>query len=280
LGREGALELRAVTQMLPRFRTSYAAFATAAEPPLTVAGKLATPVDGDPVPGVLICHGSDGVDGRGEFHAKALNAAGIATFEIDMWAARGVGRGAAARPRSVPQTLPDAFAAAAFMARQPEIDPARIGILGLSWGAVVSLLSASRRWRDELGAAAPPLAAHAALYPVCWSYGNVPGFSLDELTGSPILIQAGDADAYDDPDGLDQLLARLPPASRALIRAITHRGAGHGFDRQGETKEINDPFAHKGKGGPVTMAFHREAAEAARAANVAFFREAFGLTPN
>ncbi len=262
------------------FRTSYAAFATAAEPPLSVAGKLATPQAGDPAPAVLICHGSDGVDGRGEFHAEALNAAGIATFEIDMWAARGVGRGAASRPRSVPETLPDAFAATAFMARQPEIDAARIGILGFSWGGVVSLLTATRRWRGELGADAPPLVAHAALYPVCWSYGAVPGFSLDELTGEAILIQAGDADTYDDPDGLDQLLGRLPPASRALIRGITHPGAGHAFDRRGETKEINDPFAHKGKGGPVTMAFHPEAAETARAANVAFFREAFGVTPN
>jgi dienelactone hydrolase len=261
-------------------RTSYAAFATAADPPLTVAGKLATPQAGGPVPGVLICHGSDGVDGRGEFHAEALNAAGIATFEIDMWAARGVGRGAAARPRSVPETLPDAFAGAAFMARQPEIDPARIGILGFSWGGVVSLLTATQRWRGELGGAAPPLVAHAALYPVCWAYGVVPGFSLDELTGEVILIQAGDADTYDDPDGLEQLLARLAPASRALIRGITHEGAGHAFDRRGETKQINDPFAHKGKGGPVTMAFDPKAAEAARAANVSFFREAFGLTPN
>jgi len=261
-------------------RTSYAAFSTAAEPPLTVAGKLTTPAEGAPVPAVLICHGSDGVDGRGEFHAEALHGARIATFEIDMWAARGVGRGAAARPRSVPETLPDAFAAAAFMARQPEIDPNRIGILGFSWGGVVSLLTATQRWRGELGAAAPPLVAHAALYPVCWADGSVPGFSLDALTGAPVLIQAGDADAYDDPDGLDQLLARLPPASRALIRGITHAGAGHGFDRRGEAKEINDPFAHKGKGGPVMMAFHPEAAEAARAANVAFFREAFGVTPN
>ena len=65
-----------------------------------------------------------------------------------------------------------------------------------------------------------------------------------------------------------------------MIRGITHKGAGHAFDRRGETKEINDPFAHKGKGGPVLMAFHPEAAEAARAANVAFFREAFGVTPN
>jgi dienelactone hydrolase len=262
------------------FRTSYAAFASAADPPLTIAGKLSTPMEGEPAPAVLICHGSDGVDPRGAFHAAALNGAGLATFEIDMWAARGVKRGALARPRSVPETLPDAFAALAFMACQPEIDPARLGILGFSWGGVVSLLTASRRWRGSLGANAPPIGAHAALYPVCWAYENVPGLSLAELTGAPILIQAGDADAYDDPDGLDQLLARLPPASRALIRGVTHKGAGHGFDRDAPGRTIVDPFAHKGAGGPVLMAFHPQAAAAARALNVAFFQESLRVTSN
>jgi dienelactone hydrolase len=258
-------------------RTSYAAYATAGEPSLQVAGKLMAPAEGPPAPAVLICHGSDGVDGRGAFHAEALTAAGMATLEIDMWAARGTGRGASARPKSVPETLPDAFGAAAFLARQPEVDPSRIGVLGFSWGGVVSLLSASRAWRDRLGSDAPAFAAHAALYPVVWTYGTVRGFSLDDLTGAPILIQTGDADAYDDPDGLDQLLDRLPPPSRALIRPITHKGAGHAFDRQGPARTIDDPFAHKGAGGPVLMAWNERAATAARAANVAFFREAFGL---
>jgi len=261
-------------------RVSYAAFPTAADPPLTVAGKLATPMAGGPTPTVLICHGSDGVDGRGEFHAGALHEAGIATLEIDMWAARGTARGAAARPRSVPDTLPDAFAAIRFLANQPEVDAERIGILGFSWGGVVSLLTATKSWRASRGQDTPPIVAHAAMYPVCWAYEVVPGLTLAKLTGAPILIQAGDADAYDDPDGLDQLLARIPAASRAVIRGITHKGAGHGFDRDRPAQTIVDPFAHKGVGGPVLMAFHPEAALAARAANVAFFRTAFGLTPN
>jgi len=263
--------------MTHAFRTSYPAFRTDGERPLLVGGKLMTPVDAPPAPAVLICHGSDGVDARGGFHAEALNAAGIASFEIDMWAARGVARGALARPRSPTDTLPEAFAATRFMAAQPEIDAARLGVLGFSWGAVVSLMMATKRWRGALGAEAPPLAAHAALYPVCWAYETVPGLTLADLTGAPILIQTGDADTYDDPDGLEQLLARLPAASRAVIRGVTHKGAGHGFDRDAPARTIEDPFAYKGKGGPVLMAFHPEAAHAARATNVAFFREAFGL---
>jgi hypothetical protein len=37
------------------------------------------------VPAVVILHGSGGIDGRGKFHAKALNAAGIATLEVFMF---------------------------------------------------------------------------------------------------------------------------------------------------------------------------------------------------
>lgn len=258
-------------------RTSYVAFTAAGSPPLLVAGRLntVTPAAEAPptTPAVVICHGSDGVDGRGEFHAQALNAAGIATLEIDMWAARGSVRGAAARPRSPRDTLGDAFAAKAFLAAQPEVDAGRIGIMGFSWGGVVTLLAATAG-AQTLSGGTPPFAGHVALYPVCWAYEQVPGLSLAELAGAPILIQTGDADAYDDPDGLDQLLARLPPASRAAIRGVTHHGAGHGFDRDLPEQVINDPFAHKGQGGPVRMAFHPQAARAAREASVDFFRDA------
>ena len=254
-------------------RTSYVSFAT---PTLTVAGRLNTLQDAPAkTAAVVICHGSDGVDGRGEFHAAALNAAGIATLEIDMWAARGSARGAAARPRSPVETLPDAFAAKAFLAAQPEVEPGRIGIMGFSWGGVVTLLAATKD-AQKLSGEAPGFRGHVALYPVCWAYEQVPGLSLADLTGAPVLIQAGDADTYDDPDGLDQLLARLPEASRAVIRGVTHRGAGHGFDRDLPAQTINDPFAHKGKGGPVVMQFHPQAAKRARELTVEFFREALG----
>lgn len=248
-------------------RTAYVAFTTAAG--LTVAGKLSIPASDAKVPAVVICHGSDGVDGRGEFYRPALNAAGIATLEIDMWSARGTARGAAARPRTPLDTLPDAFAAKAFLSAQPEIDPERIGIMGFSWGAVVSLMCATPRAVQAAGQGA--FRAHMANYPVVWAYENVPGLTLAELTGAPVLIQCGDADTYDDPDGLDQLMARLPEASRQLITAKTYPGATHGFDRDLPAQTIIDPFAHKGQGGPVLMEFNPGAAASSRDACVTFF---------
>lgn len=255
-------------------RTAYVAFATAADPALTVAGKLSIPTAEGKVPAVVICHGSDGVDGRGEFYRPALNAAGIATLEIDMWAARGSARGAAARPRSPIETLPDAFAAKRFLAAQPEIDPERLGIMGFSWGAVVTLMSATPGALARFGGGQGAFKGHMANYPVVWAYETVPGLTLAELTGAPILIQCGDADAHDDPDGLDQLLARLPEASRRHITGVTYPGATHGFDRDLPAQTINDPFAHKGKGGPVLMEFNPGAATASRDACVTFFAQA------
>src|SRR5437660_8063799 len=109
-------------------RVSYVAFPGAGAKAPIVAGRLAVPQGQAPRPAVVICHGSDGVDGRGEFHARALRAGGLATLEIDMWAARGTVRGAAARPASPLLTLPDAFGALTFLRAQPEVAQARIGI--------------------------------------------------------------------------------------------------------------------------------------------------------
>jgi len=248
-------------------RTCYVAFPTASG--MTLAGKLCIPQGAQQAPAVLICHGSDGVDGRGDFYSGALNGIGCVTLEADMWSARGTARGAAARPRTPLETLDDAFSAKAFLAAQPEVDPNRIGIMGFSWGGVVTLLSATKDAVSRHDAT--PFRAHVANYPVVWAYDVVPGLSLNNPTGAPILIQCGDADAYDDPDGLDQLLARLPQETRRLIQAVTYPGAGHGFDRDLPAQTINDPFAHKGQGGPVLMQFDPVAAKSAQLAAVAFF---------
>ena len=262
------------------FRTVYVAFETRADPPVTVAGQLRVPLS-EPgvapprVPAVMVCHGSDGVDGRGAFHIAALNAAGIATLEVDMWAGRTTVRGAAGRPSSVPQTLPDAFAALAFLATQPEVDPDRIGIAGFSWGGVVSLLSATKANAAAHGQAGTAFKAHAAFYPALWSYNRAPGHDFANLTGAPVLVQAGGADAYDDPEVCAGFLASLAPADRAHVSLVVHDGATHAFDRELPAKTINDPYAHKGKGGPVLFEFNPKAAEAARANLVAFFQKAF-----
>jgi dienelactone hydrolase len=255
------------------FRTSYVAFPVRdGAQQRVVAAKLSVPElgAGAPAPAVVICHGSDGVDGRGQYYAAALNRVGIATLELDMWASRSTRRGALGRPATIPETLPDAFAALSFAADQPEIDPQRIGLMGFSWGGVVTMLASTRRYADALQPSDLRYRGFAAFYPAVWTYNNVPGHEFGALTG-PVLLQLGGADAYDTPETVERFLQSLSPETAQLVRTIVHAGATHAFDRDLPAKTIHDPFAHNGAGGPVLFQFDRAATEAARDELVAFF---------
>jgi dienelactone hydrolase len=94
-----------------------------------------------------------------------------------------------------------------------------------------------------------------------------------------VLIQAGGADAYDDAEVCDGFQASLAPADRAHVDLVVHAGATHAFDRDLPPKVINDPYAHKGKGGEVLFAFDPKAAAEARTRLVAFLADAFAKVP-
>jgi dienelactone hydrolase len=255
-------------------RIAYVAFPTLGDPSLWEGGKLTLPPapENAKLPAVVIVHGSAGVDRRGPRYAEALAKAGIATLEIDMWSARGTKRGAAGRPKGVPETLPDAYGALKFLAGQPEIDPGRVGLMGFSWGGAVTMLSATRAYAQPYAAQGLSFKAHAAFYPVCWIYDHLPGYGFTDLATTGLLLQAGAADDYDEgPQTCTDLAHSLPPADRAKVELRIYPGAGHGFDRAEEPLEANDPFSHKGKGGVMHMKFEPKAAAEALRELVAFF---------
>ena len=119
---------------------------------------------GGKLPVVLVLHGSAGIDGRGEFHGKALNAAGIGTLEIFMFS-----RGN--RPRAGRnENLTHMYGALKYLGSRPEIDPGRIGVMGFSWGGGLSLTAASASITQLFTGGQVRFAAHAPFYPVCWSH--------------------------------------------------------------------------------------------------------------
>jgi dienelactone hydrolase len=238
------------------------------QPPgsLTVKGKLKLPVDFREqqkcfkskrnIPAVVILHGSSGIDSRGDFYARALNAAGIATLEIDMWEARGL-TGGGNRPPLPIFTYPDAFAALAFLSNHYTIDPHRIGVLGFSWGGVIALASAEELYAKQFGKGLK-FAAHVAHYPVCYGYNNptIPalnppaerGTQFLNLTGAPVLIQIGTEDDYDN--GADNCYALIDdlmdPDDRRLVDVVAYEGAYHAWDRLQVPITVFDPFADEG----------------------------------
>lgn len=250
---------------------------------LTVKGKLKLPVSyrcrkgrslpKKNLPAVVILHGSAGIDFRGDFYARALNAAGIATFEIDMWEARGI-NSAADRPPVPFFTYPDAFGALRFLSEHPNIDPDRIGIMGFSWGGVVSMASATELYASQFGDGLR-FSAHVAHYPVCYAYNNpnIPGSEFHGLTGAPLLIQIGEEDDYDNgsapcfalKDGLD-------PKEQSVVEVTSYEGAFHGWDRLEVPITVEDPFSNLGGGGEVEIVPDVAQAYESRKKVVRFFR--------
>ncbi len=221
---------------------------------------------------VVIAHGSSGPDSRGPAYAEALAEAGLSSLEIDMWTPRGL-KGGLDRPKSVADTFPDVFGAFRYLTTRPEFDALRIGVMGFSWGGVLSMLSATRAVSRRYLRNGERFAAHAPLYPVCWLYNRVEGYEFRDLTGAPILLQCGAADDYDAPDAAETLRDGLDGADRASLQVIVHPDATHAFDQVDEAaKIVTDPFAHQGRGGEVRFTPNPEAGRAAREATAAFFR--------
>lgn len=260
-------------------RVNYVTFPSAdPDSPLILAAQLRIPRRDGKMPAVVIAHGTSGIDSRGAYHAQALNDAGIATLELDMWSPRRLhgGIGQQGRPESVVETLPDAFGALSYLAAHPDIDPRRIGIMGFSWGGVVSMLTATKPYSERyLGSSPLRFAAHAPFYPVCWTYNRVPGHEFRDLTGAPVFIQSGVCDDYDEPDSCEKLVASLPDAARGKVTVMVYPGAAHGFDALQPGHIVEDPYSHLGQGGKVRFEPNPGAAARARHATVDFFERSF-----
>src|ERR1700741_2613407 len=240
-----------------------------------VSGRFGRPGTTAKVPAVLILHGSAGVDGRGAFYASALQEAGVATLEIVMFQSRG-------RPRAGHgATMPHAAAALKWLAARPDVNAERLGVMGFSWGGVMSVLIASELVQERLGEGVPKPAAFAAFYPVCsnmarfLSNAQHPFFGAHQrMSATPMLIHIGTRDDYEEgPQPCDKFVAMWPEAARSRATVRNVEGATHGFDSRFGGREFFDEFAHGGRGGTVTVhASPKEAAEA-RQAVVRFFVE-------
>jgi dienelactone hydrolase len=229
-----------------------------------------------PMPAVVILHSSGGVDSTGKFYAKSLNNNGIATLELDLWGARGLLGGTNDRPASPLETLPDVISALHYLVQREEIDAERIGVIGFSWGGVLSMLTATEQYMSMSGAPYR-FAGHIAHYPLCWLYNNpyAPGFEFNNLTGAPVMIQTGALDDYDQEETCPLMVSNLTEADRDLVKLKVYKKAYHAWDRLEPELLVTDPTAHLGTGGEVLLVPNRKIAKKSRKKAVRFFEELF-----
>lgn len=251
--------------------------ADAFEPGAAVIGELRIPdAKPDRRPAVLILNSTPGFDGRGAFYAEALNQAGIATLEIDMFQ----GRGMPATPR---HNMPHVYETLGYLAGHQRIDPARIGVMGFSYGGTLSVLTSSEELTRQYAGNRLRFAAHLGLYPICWRHHSVLAGThkyfepsvYQRVTGKPVHILAGDKDDYDDPDGCQKFLAELPTEVRPNFSVTVYSGATFGWDSRFGSA-VYESSANKGKGGIVKVIADPEIANRSREFAVAYFRKNLG----
>ncbi len=182
-----------------------------------------TPTMDAKAPTVIALHGCGGMlnakgtpNIRSADYAKLLNAQGWHVAYVDSFTARGV-KSVCGGGQSVTlaQRVQDVQAAVAYMTQQPDVDPARIALLGWSHGGSTALLATD----TNVSYAVKPVAT-VVFYPGCGKRSMQTAWR----AAWPVTMLLGAADDWTDPAPCQHIAA-----SQGLI-AHTYTDARHGFD--------------------------------------------------
>jgi len=236
--------------------------------PYKVSGTLYLPENASsPVPAIILVHGTEGIDVRGEFYRQPLLSAGIAIFEVDF--KTGIYKGPMDRPK-MDTLLPMTFAALKELRKLPSIDPNRIGIMGFSMGGHIALRAALeesvKQWMgDDKG-----FAAFATFYPVCKLFIKYLEKSGSKLTGAPIIVFYGTKDSYGEGEAVPELKNLLATKYNFQLITVEYPDATHAFNLNKPDMNYFDPAATHMRG---HTSWNPEASNDSIPKVVAFLRE-------
>lgn len=159
--------------------------------PEIMFNELNKPKGEGPFPALVLMHGCSGILTRDRVWAKQLNEWGYLTLNVNSFAPRNV-RNKCASPNSGPgnflQRVEDAYGALVYLANLVDVDSERIGIIGWSHGAKVTLLSMNKNTPSRFVMEMEDrFKAAIAFYPPC-------DFSGDFY--SPLILLIGEKDDW------------------------------------------------------------------------------------
>ncbi|WP_284618889.1 dienelactone hydrolase family protein [Aquabacterium humicola] len=227
-----------------------------------------------PAPALVLLHGCGGpYDRRGRLsqrmqdYAALLNREGWHVLVIDSLGARGetelCTQRTGERAVTMTQRRRDALGALQWLAARPDVDGARLGLIGWSNGGS-TVLAALQRGHREVDAAAVRPAFGVAFYPGC-----IDPQRRGWQPVAPLLMLLGGADDWTPSAPCEALAARVG----AAVQHETYPGAYHGFDGDAPVRLRRDVPNGVNPGQGVHVGGDPAAREASRERLLRFLRE-------
>lgn len=219
-------------------------------PQASVVADLYTPATTPPPwPGVVVCEGLGGVKvARERRYGRFLAGHGYAALVLDSFATRGYGNSLhPVRAVRVTETmmLADAFEGLRLLADRDDVDEKRIGIIGFSYGGMITLLAAYEQLAALFAPDGPRFCAHVSYYGP-----TVPRLEDYRTTGAPVAILNGDKDANVNETRLGLIAGDLENGG-SPVENVLYEGIYHQWDSD-DIELRFDRFNLKGLGTRVT----------------------------
>lgn len=240
----------------------------------------------DKRPAIVILHHAGGWGaGTTTQYANFLSSHGFVTLEPRMFNVDGEKEDTYAH-------MPGVFGSLAYLAKHADVDDKKIALMGLSYGALLSLYAGTEWAQQKYQPGAHRYAAIASFYPLCWvvkayvtrSIGKwknraYPESMMDKWTGIPTMIFAPGMDDYESRDArsCEDFVASIPDAKQKSLTSVqVYPGATHGWDH-GRTYTFFARTACKGVGCNNTNESNPAVTEQAKNDLLKFLREKLAL---
>jgi dienelactone hydrolase len=189
--------------------------------PMPLPGRLRLPPGAGPHAVVIVLHGCGGVGSNQTAWAERLLGWGYGSLVLDSATPRGVGS-VCAHDRQPLMTRQDragdVIAAARWLARQPAVDPRRIGVLGGSHGGATAETVTLQPFAHQADGL---IRASVDYYGACREperHGDI-----------PLLAFAGEADTWSNPAAVCRRFAAVVGGAED-VTVVTYPDVVHAFD--------------------------------------------------